>query len=115
MLTMKFTRRLSVIALVFAFLLPAGAVPRKPKLVVTIVVDQFRYDYLTRFRSEFHGGIARLLDQGAVFVDPRYRQYPTVTAVRHSTRLRGPTPSLTGITTTECLIPAYTNTPRKLP
>jgi len=98
---MKFTRRLSVIALVFAFLLPAGAVPRKPKLVVTIVVDQFRYDYLTRFRSEFHGGIARLLDQGAVFVDARYRQYPTVTAVGHSTLLSGATPSVSGIISNE--------------
>src|SRR5258708_15739427 len=101
MLKMKSIHRLAVIALVFAFLLPADAAPRKPKLVVTIVVDQFRYDYLTRFRSEFHGGIARLLDQGAVFVDARYRQYPTVTAVGHSTLLTRATPSLSGIISNE--------------
>ena len=45
----------------------AGAAPKKPKLVLAIIVDQFRYDYLTRFRSEYNGGLARLLTQGAVF------------------------------------------------
>ena len=45
----------------------AGAAPKKPKLVLAIIVDQFRYDYLTRFRSEYNGGLARLLTEGAVF------------------------------------------------
>ncbi|PWU03775.1 MAG: hypothetical protein C5B51_18275 [Terriglobia bacterium] len=71
--------------------------PRKPKLVVAIVVDQFRYDYLTRFRSEYSAGLDKLLTSGAVFTNARYEQFPTVTAVGHSTFLSGATPSISGI------------------
>ncbi len=62
-----------------------------PKLVLAIVVDQFRYDYLTRFRTEYHAGLDRLLTKGAVFTNARYEHYPTVTAVGHSTFLSGAT------------------------
>ena len=69
----------------------------QPKLVLGIVIDQFRYDYLTRFRAEYTGGLKRLLDQGAVFTNARYEHVPTVTAVGHSTFLTGATPALSGI------------------
>jgi predicted AlkP superfamily pyrophosphatase or phosphodiesterase len=75
----------------------AGAAPKKPKLLLTIVVDQFRYDYLTRFRSEYKGGLARLLTKGAVFTNARYIHVPAITAVGHSTILSGATPSISGI------------------
>ena len=65
--------------------------------MVTIIVDQFRYDYLTRFRAGYHGGIDRLLTKGAVFADAHYIHFPTVTAVGHSTMLTGATPSISGI------------------
>jgi arylsulfatase A-like enzyme len=68
-----------------------------PKLVVAIVIDQFRYDYLTRFGSEYTGGLKRLLTEGADFTNSNYRHYPTVTAVGHSTFLSGATPSVSGI------------------
>jgi predicted AlkP superfamily pyrophosphatase or phosphodiesterase len=71
--------------------------PATPKLVVAIVIDQFRYDYLTRFRSEYTGGLKRMLNEGADFTNSRYRHYPTVTAVGHSTFLTGATPSVSGI------------------
>jgi len=74
-----------------------AAAPRKPKLIVAIVIDQFRYDYLTRFRAEYKSGFARLLDRGAVFTDAHYVHYPTVTAIGHSTFLTGATPSVSGI------------------
>jgi hypothetical protein len=74
-----------------------GAAPRKPKLVVAVVFDQFRYDYLTRFRSEYHAGFDRLLTKGAVFTNARYEHYPTVTAVGHSTFMSGATPAISGI------------------
>ena len=74
----------------------AGA-PKKPKLVVAIVIDQFRYDYLTRYRAEFHAGFDRLLTRGAVFTNANYIHFPTVTAVGHSTFLSGATPSVSGI------------------
>ena len=69
----------------------------EPKLVLAIVVDQFRYDYLTRFRSDFTGGLKRLLEQGAVFTDANYNASPTVTAVGHSTFLSGAMPAISGI------------------
>src|SRR5579859_7756821 len=75
--------------------------PRKPKLVLAVVVDQFRYDYLLRFRADYHGGIDRLLSGGAVFADARYIHYPTVTAVGHSTFMSGATPSVSGIVSNE--------------
>jgi len=71
--------------------------PAAPKLVVAIVIDQFRYDYLTRFRSEYTGGLKRLLTEGADFTNSHYRHYQTVTAAGHSTFLSGATPSMTGI------------------
>src|SRR5271165_887917 len=77
--------------------IPAAAKPAKPKLLLFIVVDQFRYDYLIRFRDGYKGGITRFLRDGAVFADARYPQMPTVTAVGHSTVLTGATPSVSGI------------------
>jgi hypothetical protein len=74
-----------------------NAAPKKPKLVVAIVVDQFRYDYLTRFRPDYKGGLNQLLTQGAVFVSANYNQFPTVTAIGHSTFLSGATPAISGI------------------
>jgi predicted AlkP superfamily pyrophosphatase or phosphodiesterase len=71
--------------------------PRKPRLVVAIIIDQFRYDYLLRFRREYHDGLARLLEKGAVFTDAHYLHAATVTAVGHSTFLSGATPSISGI------------------
>ena len=74
-----------------------GAPPPKPKLVVAIIVDQFRYDYLTRFREDYHGGFDRLLTQGADFTNAFYAQIPTVTAVGHSIFLSGAMPAVSGI------------------
>ena len=64
------------------------------RLVLLITVDQFRYDYLTRFRSEYTAGIKRLLTEGAVFTNANLEHYPTVTAVGHATMLSGATPSI---------------------
>ena len=69
----------------------------KPKLVVMIVVDQFRADYLWRFRSDYTGGLKRLIDKGAVFTNAHYEHFPTVTAVGHSTVLSGALPAASGI------------------
>lgn len=70
---------------------------KKPKLVVAVMVDQFRYDYLTRFKADYNAGLARLLEQGAVFTNAHYEHFPTVTAVGHSTFLSGAMPSISGI------------------
>lgn len=70
---------------------------KKPKLVVAIMVDQFRYDYLERFRKDYTGGLLRMLTQGAVFTNANYEHMPTVTAVGHSIFLSGAMPSVSGI------------------
>ncbi len=86
-----------ILVLVLLCLLVSSAAPRRPKLVVAVIFDQFRYDYLTRFRTEYHAGFDRLWTQGAVFSNARYEHYPTVTAVGHSTYLTGATPAISGI------------------
>ena len=67
------------------------------RLVLLVAVDQFRYDYLTRFRDQYTDGFKRLVSQGAVFTDANLEHYPTVTAVGHATMLSGATPSVSGI------------------
>ncbi|MCU1330766.1 MAG: type phosphodiesterase/nucleotide pyrophosphatase [Bryobacterales bacterium] len=91
----------TIILSAFASAAPPLPPPRKPKLVLAITVDQFRYDYLLRFRSEYTAGLKRLLDQGAVFDDAHYIHVPTVTAVGHSTILSGATPMMSGIVANE--------------
>src|ERR1700726_1325016 len=86
-------KKLLAIVLSVASLIAA----EKPKLVLAIVIDQFRYDYLLRFRSEYKQGLDRLLTRGAVFTNAYYQHFPTVTAIGHSTFLSGATPSISGI------------------
>jgi len=87
-----------LIALLAAAALAAGAqAPVKPRLVLVIVVDQFRYDYLTRFDGGYSGGIRRLMKEGAVYTNAFYEHFPTVTAIGHSTILSGAPPSVSGI------------------
>jgi predicted AlkP superfamily pyrophosphatase or phosphodiesterase len=88
---------LAIVSVVAA--LPAAQPAAGPdiRLVLLIAVDQFRYDYLTRFRAEYTGGIKRLLTDGAVFTNANLEHYPTVTAIGHATMLSGATPSVSGI------------------
>ena len=67
------------------------------RLVLLVAVDQFRFDYLTRFQPEYSEGFKRLLTDGAVFTNANLEHYPTVTAIGHSTMLSGATPSVSGI------------------
>ncbi len=69
----------------------------KPKLVVAIIADQFRYDYLTRFGSEYKSGFKQLLTRGAVFTNAHYEHFPTFTSVGHAAFLTGAFPSVNGI------------------
>lgn len=75
---------------------PQSAGP-ETRLVLLIVVDQFRYDFLTRFRSEYTSGFKRLLTDGAVFTSANLEHYPTVTAPGHATMLSGAYLSDSGI------------------
>ncbi len=64
-----------------------------PRLLVVLVVDQMRADYLDRFRSQFTGGFARLLEDGANFTEAHQDHAATVTAVGHATISTGVYPS----------------------
>lgn len=80
---------------------PAAAEDR-PKLAVVISIDQFRGDYLTKFRPYFgEGGFRRLLEGGAEFRDTHYRHSITQTAPGHATILTGVPASVHGITSNE--------------
>ncbi|HSF18498.1 MAG TPA: alkaline phosphatase family protein [Vicinamibacteria bacterium] len=68
-----------------------------PALVLLVAIDQFRYDYLSRFDDEYTSGLRTLLDRGATFVNAHLEHYPTVTAVGHATMLSGATPATSGI------------------
>jgi predicted AlkP superfamily pyrophosphatase or phosphodiesterase len=83
----------------FAVVMVLGAPParKQPKLVLAVVIDQFRYDYLIRFRKDYNAGFTRVLEHGAVFTDAHHIHFPTVTAVGHSTFMSGATPSISGI------------------
>jgi predicted AlkP superfamily pyrophosphatase or phosphodiesterase len=95
-------RVLFFVSLIAEGLFAASPAPhKKPKLVLAIIVDQFRYDYLLRFREDYHAGLARLLEQGAVFTDAHYLQSATVTSIGHSTFLSGAPPSISGIIANE--------------
>lgn len=83
--------------ILLSFLTFRAFATEKPKLILAIAVDQFRYDYLLRFRSEYKQGLDRMLTRGAVFSNAYYEHFPTVTAIGHSTYLSGALPSISGI------------------
>lgn len=69
-----------------------------PKLVVTILVDQLRYDYLDRYHDLFpEGGFRMLTDQGAFMTFAQYSYAPTVTGPGHASFLSGAGPAVHGI------------------
>lgn len=78
---------------------PGGARPPlpKPKLVLTVMVDQLRYDYLMRWQTHYRGGFHRLLTRGANFTNAHLGHYPTVTAMGHAGVLTGAFPVTSGI------------------
>ena len=74
------------------------APPKRPRLVLLIVVDQFRYDYLERFGALFGpNGFRRLLRDGASWTQVNYDHFPTYTAPGHGTMMTGAYPAESGI------------------
>jgi Type I phosphodiesterase / nucleotide pyrophosphatase len=84
---------LAVAAALFLTHIPsahASAYNAHPKLVVVIIIDQFRGDYLERYRTQFgEGGFRLLLDHGANFTDCNYDYANTRTAPGHATLFTG--------------------------
>ncbi len=77
--------------------MPAAAQPAKPSLVVVIVVDQMRRDYITDYGPRWTRGLKRLVDEGAWFVNAQYPYSTTLTCAGHATIATGTLPSTHGI------------------
>ncbi len=77
----------------------ASTTPARPRLVVLVVVDQFRADYLERFGDLFaeRGGLRRLMTRGGVWANANFDHMPTYTAPGHATLMTGTWPSENGI------------------
>ncbi len=70
----------------------------KPKLVVGIVVDQMRYDYITRFWDHYdEGGFKRLVGEGFNCKNNHFNYVPTYTGPGHTSVYTGTTPSTHGV------------------
>ena len=108
MYTMQKLRFLTLIGLLICVTLTAQqkkataplqtALLQRPKLVVGIVVDQMRWDYLYRYYNRYGtGGFKRLLDEGFSCDNTLINYLPSYTAVGHSTIFTGSVPALHGI------------------
>ncbi|MEW2922916.1 alkaline phosphatase PafA [Muricauda sp. ANG21] len=73
-------------------------IAQSPKLVVGIVVDQMRYDYLTRFWNHYEeGGFKRLVNDGFNCKNNHFNYAPTSTGPGHASVYSGTTPATHGI------------------
>jgi hypothetical protein len=98
-----------MIRLILALAIAAAAVPivscrggtappsRDSRLVVIVVIDQMRTDYLDRYKAFWKEGIARLLNEGAFFERAAYPYLNTVTCAGHATIGTGAFPSTHGV------------------
>ncbi|HEV8409105.1 MAG TPA: alkaline phosphatase family protein [Gemmatimonadaceae bacterium] len=77
---------------------PQSAANERPTLIVFITVDQMRSDYFQRFDKQLTGGLRRLFDGGAFFLDGYQDHAITETAPGHSATMSGRFPVHTGIT-----------------
>jgi len=101
---MKKIRRLLYTVMFIGFLLCESSVSHaqvlsRPKLVVGIVVDQMRWDYLYRYYDRYgQSGFKRLMNEGFSCENTFINYLPSYTAVGHSTIFTGSVPAIHGIT-----------------
>lgn len=90
-------RRSILLSLIILPFLSQGQ-KQRPKLVVGIVVDQMRYDYLTRFWGKYSdGGFKKLVNEGFNCKNANYNYMPTYTGPGHASIYTGTTPENHGI------------------
>ncbi|RFZ81386.1 alkaline phosphatase family protein [Mucilaginibacter terrenus] len=79
----------------------------RPKLVVGIVVDQMRWDYLYRYYDRYQaGGFKRMLNEGFTCENTLIPYIPTVTAIGHSSIYTGSVPAIHGIAGNDFIVQA---------
>ncbi|WP_192348421.1 alkaline phosphatase PafA [Algoriphagus sp. Y33] len=94
-------RKIRIVFLLF--ILASGSVHAqsqadKPKLIVGIIVDQMRQDYLYRFSDRFSdGGFKRMMKDGFMMKNGHYNYIPTYTGPGHASVYTGTTPATHGI------------------
>jgi len=72
--------------------------PDRPKLVVGIVIDQMRQEYLYRYGPKFgDGGFKRLMNEGFMLTNAHYNYVPTFTGPGHASIYTGATPAIHGV------------------
>lgn len=97
---MMYNLRLKLILLIFILAYPLLYAQNEnpPKLVVGIVVDQMRYDYLTRFADKYsENGFKRMINEGFNFKNNHFSYVPTFTAPGHASVYTGTSPEGHGI------------------
>lgn len=77
---------------------PKMPLPKKPTLVIGIVIDQMRSDFVYRYWDKYgQGGFKRLVSQGYFFKNTHYNYVPTYTGPGHASIYTGTTPTVHGI------------------
>ncbi|MGB3005203.1 MAG: alkaline phosphatase PafA [Chitinophagaceae bacterium] len=91
---------LAIMAVISTFAIYSQQTFSRPKLVVGLVVDQMRWDYLYRYYDRYteNGGIKRMLNQGFNCENTMIPYAPTITACGHSSIYTGTVPAINGIT-----------------
>ena len=88
----------SLILLIVSLITTALFCQERPKLIVGIVVDQMRYDYIYRFWDDFsNDGFKKLINEGHFFRNCQFGYVPTYTGPGHASIYTGTTPSVHGI------------------
>lgn len=86
--------------MIIGFSAQAQQTIQRPKLVVGIVIDQMRWDYLYRYYDRYasNGGFKRMLNKGFTCENTQIPYTPTYTGCGHSSIYTGSVPALNGIT-----------------
>lgn len=95
---MRFMKKIISFLFAAALALPSFSAIQRPKLIVGLVVDQMRWDYLYYYYDKFQdGGLRRLVDEGFSFENTMINYVPTVTSIGHTCIYTGAVPALNGI------------------
>lgn len=104
-------KRIILLLVVISSVLAAQSQVVRPKLVVGLMVDQMRWDYLYYYYDEYgEDGLKRLLRDGYNCENTLINYVPTVTAIGHSSVYTGSVPALTGICGNDFVVDGRTTT-----
>jgi len=90
-------QKFCTLVLPILLLLPLPLLAEHPKLIVIVIVDQMRADYLERFSAHETGALHFFNTRGANFMNASYGHMPTETCLGHAVLLAGRNPARTGI------------------